>query len=74
MPRAQQIVKQDLSRREDRQARREERREDRLDRKVDIVEAKTELNKSSAAKRKWLAVLLGIIIGAYFGFKYLGWF
>jgi hypothetical protein len=44
------------------------------DRKVDLVEAKTDLNNSKAAKRRWLAVLLGIVIGCYFGFRYLGWF
>ncbi|MHA2082959.1 MAG: hypothetical protein ACYSYU_00240 [Planctomycetota bacterium] len=77
MPRAQKIVNNRSERRQGRQDRRserragvDERRDDRADRKVDAIDAKTNLNNSKAAKRKWLVILIGVIIGGAFGLKF----
>tara|TARA_Y100000310_G_C20702709_1_gene831491 strand:+ start:4688 stop:4903 length:216 start_codon:yes stop_codon:yes gene_type:complete len=50
-------------------SRKEDKNDHKTDRKVDKLNAKANLSLAKAQKRKWLVILIGIGIAAYYALK-----
>lgn len=59
----------DNSRKEDKNDHKTDRKDTKKDAKVDLINAKANLSLAKAQKRKWLVILIGIAIAAYYALK-----